>query len=152
MCRPCYEIVCAEEERQLRAALAATVDVLAAHPASYDADRAESTPAPCIVCADDRHAATVPCCGATVCRECLATAAEAMGALFACPACRDRDAFRGHAARLAVATHELEPDYVTTGEAAAATRFCSSEKCECPSGPGFDACHAVPKSKRNVPF
>ena len=70
----------------------------------------------CIVCASQTDQAS-PCCKIHVPAACLEAAAAASGSLFACPACRDRDAFRKHAAERGVNMYEGVPDYVETGTA-----------------------------------
>lgn len=140
---------------------AAVQDVLEANPACYDADRvldaeplssdegASDEPATCVVCAEPPpEDCAVPCCGSSVCRDCLRGAAEAMGALFACPACRDRERFRSHCETLDIRAHDATPDYVAAGEAEPMERFCCAAFCACPRGPAFDACGDVDAAQR----
>ena len=102
----------------------------------------------CIVCASQTDQAS-PCCKIHVCHACLEAAAAASGSLFACPACRDRDAFRKHAADRGVNMYEGVPDYVETGTAQTNDRFCCAAHCRSPHGPAYDTTSSRP-TRRSV--
>ena len=91
----------------------------------------------CIVCASSAGD-SVPCCGVSVCQNCLRASAAASGSLFACPACRERDVFRAHAVQKGIHIDEKIPDYVSTGAASTNERLCCAERCRSPRGPAFD--------------
>ena len=102
----------------------------------------------CIVCASQTDQAS-PCCKIHVCHACLEAAAAASGSLFACPACRDRDDFRKHAAERGVNMYEGVPDYVETGTAQTNDRFCCAAHCRSPHGPAYDTTASRP-TRRSV--
>lgn len=102
----------------------------------------------CIVCASSTGDA-VPCCGACVCHACLRGSAAAAGRLFACPACRDQDAFRAHTAEQGIKISKRITDYVSSGAAPTNELLCCAETCRSPHGPTFDT-GAVRLTRRHV--